>query len=86
MPAWDTRELEGRDAEPDGTWTWVDSLPNCDLCAYDVKEGRADEGSPAFADAATVMGSWAYVCEKHFRTHCLGLGVGRGQRLVVRAK
>jgi len=45
-------------------------LPKCSFC-----EDRAKY------DGKTIYGSWAYMCEKHFKEYGVGLGVGRGQRL-----
>jgi hypothetical protein len=53
----------------------VTALPFCDLCS--------DGKTLAQYDAATKMGSWAYLCEAHFRDYGVGLGTGAGQRLVV---
>lgn len=49
----------------------VSGLPDCDIC-----------GEPAHYDGK-IRGSssWAYMCEKHFKTHGSGLGLGKGQRL-----
>jgi len=43
----------------------------CDIC-----------GSKAVYDAKTVFGPWAYLCEDHFNILGLGLGLGKGQRIV----
>jgi hypothetical protein len=42
----------------------------CDLC--DSKAGY---------DCKTKMGSWAYLCETHFKSLGVGLGTGKGQKL-----
>jgi hypothetical protein len=42
------------------------------------------ETVPAYYDGKTVMGPWAYMCESCFQRVGVGLGLGRGQRLVVR--
>lgn len=69
----------------DLTQVQMDVIPPCDLCKWLESEQRLDgEVQPAAYDAALVTGSWAYVCEAHMRTHGLGLGTGRGQRLVKR--
>lgn len=47
----------------------------CDLCKL---SGRV---RPASYDAATVYGQWGFLCEEHFRSHGIGLGVGVGQKL-----
>lgn len=55
----------------------VDELPSCDLCT---------DGTLASYDASTRQStSWAYLCEAHFATHGRGLGLGVGQRLILRS-
>ena len=36
-------------------------------------------------DAATSMGPWADMCESHFRQFGTGLGLGKGQRLILKS-
>lgn len=55
-------------------------LPPCDFCS--MRGERKD----AQYDAASRMGSWAFMCEDHFRQYGVGLGTGRGQRLVVKGE
>jgi len=50
----------------------VTTVPKCDVC-----------GTEAHYDARTHTGQWGYLCEAHFRTMGVGLGLGKGQRLVV---
>lgn len=57
-----------------GTEVIVGALPNCDFC-----------GMKAAYDAKTVMGPWANLCEKDFQAVGIGLGVGKGQRLVLKS-
>lgn len=57
----------------------VDELPPCDFCAA-IDQRRVD----AVVDGATTMGAWANMCEKHYEIHGVGLGTGKGQRLVMR--
>lgn len=59
----------------DHTEVEVTRLPECDLCA---------DGTPAQYDAKTRMGPWGNLCERHFQRDGIGLGLGKGQRLVVR--
>lgn len=56
----------------------VDRLPDCDFCKG---TGRTTK---AMYDGATLMGSWANMCEDHFHRHGKGLGLGVGQRLILR--
>lgn len=53
----------------------VSQMPNCDVCTTAV---------PAYADAKTKYGPWAYVCEAHFVELGCSLGSGHGQRLVTK--
>jgi hypothetical protein len=39
---------------------------------------------PAKYDGATTMGPWADMCESHFRQFGTGLGLGIGQRLILK--
>lgn len=58
----------------------VPNLPDCDFCA-DMGISR-----PARYDGATHMGPWANMCEYHFQQYGVGLGTGRGQKLVLRSE
>lgn len=59
----------------------VKTLPPCDLCEA---EGRQ---RVATYDARIKGGTaWGYLCDDHFATKGAGLGLGIGQRLIVRAK
>jgi len=60
------------------TTTKVASLPPCDFCT------EAGTTTQAAVDGKTNLGPWAYMCEMHYATHGIGLGLGRGQRLVLR--
>jgi hypothetical protein len=53
--------------------------PDCDLC----KQLGTEEPPKAMYDGATIMGPWAYMCEYHFRKCGVGLGTGRGQKLII---
>jgi hypothetical protein len=74
----------------DHTEARVGSLPSCDLCAAgwtwpgDPEGGSVGRQRPAYADAKTTLGPWAFVCREHFDADGLGLGLGLGQRLIVR--
>lgn len=51
----------------------VDKLPPCDFgCGTAVYDGK------------TFTGPWAYMCEKKFNENGIGLGTGKGQKLVLR--
>ncbi len=53
----------------------VEVLPRCDFC-----------DSQAAYDGKTQMGPWANMCEAHFQAHGIGLGLGKGQKLVLNKK
>ena len=33
-------------------------------------------------DARTGIGAWCYLCQEHFERYGIGLGLGRGQKIV----
>ena len=51
----------------------LDTRPGCDLCKQ----------RPAAVDGATRMGPWAYMCIPCFESYGVGLGMGRGQRILI---
>lgn len=53
----------------------VPVLPRCDF--------NTDHPA-AVVDGKTKMGPWAYMCEGCFQSHGVGLGLGKGQRLVLK--
>jgi len=55
------------------TTATVDRIPNCDFC-----------GQPAQFDGATKQGPWAYMCKSCFDQNGRGLGLGKGQELIVK--
>jgi len=54
----------------------VAALPNCDF--------DQDTKVPAAYDGKTKFGPWANMCERHFKVYGLGLGIGRGQKFVLK--
>lgn len=56
----------------------VSSLPDCDLCQQFGTKTIANY------DALTIYGPWGYLCNEHFQSHGIGLGTGRGQKLILR--
>ena len=58
-----------------GTKVTVGSLPNCNFC-----------GKLAGYDGRTKAGPWAYMCEVCFKDMGVGLGTGKGQKLVLEEK
>ncbi len=57
---------------------WQGDAPMCDFCAARLVEREAKY------DGKTDMGPWALMCENHFQVVGVGLGLGRGQKLVVK--
>lgn len=64
----------------DHTSVIVQSIPNCDICKM------SGVTTPAYADAALTVGTWGNVCIQHFNQYGRGLGLGRGQRLLLDPK
>lgn len=63
---------------PNTETTVLTERPSCDLC------GVAGKNVPASVDGRLRgRASWAYMCELHFETHGVGLGLGKGQRLLI---
>ncbi len=61
----------------DHTKATVSRLPTCDFCA------QAGYLVSARFDGKTEFGPWANMCTAHFEAHGIGLGLGRGQELVL---
>jgi len=61
----------------DLTEVTVPELPECDIHKQYVA------GVPALYDGKTVHGPWAYMCQPCFDALGVGLGLGKGQRLIV---
>lgn len=55
----------------------VERLPICDFCFNEGKHNRAHY------DGKTDLGYWANMCESHFESFGIGLGMGKGQKLKV---
>jgi len=60
------------------------SIPDCDICKY-VGPPPRQTAQPAAYDGKTVEGPWANMCEFHFQQYGVGLGTGRGQKLVLKS-
>lgn len=56
----------------------VTTLPDCD-----IHRAVRSENVAAEYDGATIMGPWAYMCGECFHGYGVGLGTGRGQRLIL---
>lgn len=55
---------------------WQGKLPTCDICS-DVQ---------ATYDGKTVKGGWAYMCYDCFVLLGVGIGLGRGQKLIAQGQ
>ncbi len=53
----------------------VTELPKCDFCY-----------GQGYVDGQTVYGRWGIMCKVHFAMHGVGLGTGKGQRLVLKTE
>lgn len=60
----------------------VDRLPPCDFC----KQDPLVPYQAAKYDGRTKMGPWAMMCEEHFKVFGVGLGLGKGQKLLIRER
>lgn len=60
------------------TKVMVAVLPDCDYCL-----AESDTKVPAVIDGKTRSGPWANMCQWHYEVNGIGLGLGRGQRMVV---
>jgi hypothetical protein len=60
--------------------TIVSEYPRCDFCKNSELHNANVE---AHYDAKTVMGPWANMCDKHFKFYGIGLGLGKGQKLIL---
>ena len=69
--------FDDSDPEPH-TEVKVSKPPNCDLC-----EKVENKKTPALYDGKTTLGPWGFLCQKHFNQFGIGLGLGRGQKLLA---
>ncbi len=56
----------------------VAKLPRCDFC------GDQPVRRLAKYDGRTLGGQWGYMCQEHFEDYGIGLGTGKGQRLILK--
>lgn len=59
----------------------VDSIPPCDICT-----ALGGAVMDAAYDGKTMYGPWGFMCEEHFASHGIGVGLGKGQHLKLREK
>ena len=57
----------------------VPGLPQCDFC----RQNPLVMYQEAHYDGKTRMGPWANMCREHFKRFGIGLGLGKGQELVL---
>lgn len=55
----------------------VTYIPICDIC---IVSGKPED---AAYDGRTKDGPWANMCEDCFKVHGVGLGLGKGQKLIL---
>ena len=60
----------------------VNELPRCSF--WDLEPKLCRDGGVAAFDGRTIHGPWAYMCQYHFDAYGVGVGLGRGQKLVLR--
>lgn len=56
----------------------VPILPKCDFCHAMGREVNAK------VDGKTTLGVWANMCARHYVTKGIALGLGKGQRLILK--
>ena len=61
------------------TEAYIAKLPDCQICEVEDLQTEI----PAEYDGKTIMGPWANMCAAHFASHGVGLGTGKGQKLIV---
>lgn len=62
---------------------YMSSYPSCDFPHTNDERSTDDD---AHYDGKTQMGPWGFMCEKHFKEHGVGLGLGLGQRIILRTE
>ena len=73
------KHVEGERYMKNHTQVEVPELPQCDFC----KQNPLVMYQEAHYDFRTKSGHWAYGCREHFKRFGVGLGLGRGQELVL---
>ena len=54
-------------------------LPQCDFC----RQNPLVMYQEAHYDGKTRMGPWTFMCREHFNRFGVGLGLGKGQELIL---
>ena len=66
-------------------YTIVDTLPDCDVCfSSRLPEPHFNLETARYDGATKPTGRWASMCEEHFTAVGVGLGTGKGQKLILR--
>jgi hypothetical protein len=66
---------------------WLgDYSPTCDFCKIEIINDVRKKSNDCLYDGKTVLGPWALMCEEHFQELGIGLGIGKGQKLIFRSK
>lgn len=60
--------------------TYISAPRECGFCQQDGTVRQAT------VDGKTIFGGWGYMCDEHFKSHGVGLGTGKGQKLIVGEK
>jgi hypothetical protein len=58
-------------------------LPSCDICKL-VGNDEPAEFDGKVRPTENGRSPWAYMCMGHFILHGIGLGTGKGQRLILK--
>jgi len=56
-------------------------MPKCDMC-----DPGAKTTSKVMYDGKTAMGPWANMCGHCFKRYGVGLGLGKGQKLILKTE
>jgi hypothetical protein len=64
-----------------GTEVVVDAIPTCDICIW---RGVHPPRPAAYDGKTKATGTWAWQCEEHHKSDGMGVGLGRGQKLILR--
>ena len=59
-----------------GTWVVIPEIRFCDMC-------KESPPAQAYADGKTTLGPWADMCKDCYAIYGVGLGLGRGQELLL---
>lgn len=60
----------------------VSSLPSCDICKYEYQKSVPNVAQ--YDGRVNGQSAWANMCPSCFKTHGAGLGLGKGQKLILK--